>query len=100
MLADRCAAVDRLPVTRDIGPQPVILLSWADRRGDRQHRSASGVNPEGLDMKKVSRLPHEQPIADNDSGFGPEHDRLPVDSDVEGHGAASPDSFPPSLPGT
>jgi hypothetical protein len=69
-------------------------------RGTGQHRSASGVNPEGLDMKKASRLPHEQAIADNDGGFGPERDKLPLDNDVEGHRAGGPDSFLPGLPGT
>ena len=51
-------------------------------------------------MKKGSRLPHEQAIADSDGGFGPEHDKLPADRDVEGHGAGRPDDFLPGLPGT
>jgi len=51
-------------------------------------------------MKKVGRLPHEQVIADGDGGIGPEHDRSPVDSDVEGHQAGAPDTFLQGLPGT
>jgi hypothetical protein len=53
-------------------------------------------------MKKFSRLPHEQVVADGDSGFGPERDGLPVDGDVEGHGAKTPgpSDFLPGLPGT
>ena len=52
-------------------------------------------------MKKSSRLPREEVIADTDSGFGPEHDGLPaIDSDVEGHGAPSGERFLPGLPGT
>jgi hypothetical protein len=51
-------------------------------------------------MKKVSRLPHEQVIADGDGGIGPEHDGLPVESDVEGHRAGDPDSFLRGVPGT
>ncbi len=51
-------------------------------------------------MKKISRLPHEQAIAEDDTGFGPEHDKLPFDSDVEGHGAPSGDGFLPGMPGT
>jgi hypothetical protein len=51
-------------------------------------------------MKKLSRLPHEQVIAEGDVGIGPEHDGLPVDSDVEGHQAGSPDSFLRGVPGT
>jgi hypothetical protein len=53
-------------------------------------------------MKKFSRLPHEQVTADGDGGVGPEHDGLPVDSDVEGHRAksAGPTDFLPGLPGT
>jgi hypothetical protein len=51
-------------------------------------------------MKKFSRLPHEQ-VTDGDSGVGPEHDGLPVDGDVEGHGIKSPrGEFLPGLPGT
>jgi hypothetical protein len=49
-------------------------------------------------MKKVSRLPHEQVIAEDDGNVGPEHDKLPFDTDVEGHSAG--DSFLPGLPGT
>ena len=49
-------------------------------------------------MKKVSRLPHEQVIAEDDGNVGPEHDKLPYDADVEGHSAG--DSFLPGLPGT
>lgn len=51
-------------------------------------------------MKRARGLPHEQAIAENDSGFGPEHDKLTGDSDVEGHGVGQPDSFLPGLPGT
>ena len=51
-------------------------------------------------MKKLSRMPHEQVIADGDGGFGPEHDGLPVESDVEGHRAGNPDTFLPGTPGT
>ncbi|HEX2756724.1 MAG TPA: hypothetical protein VHM48_14740 [Candidatus Limnocylindrales bacterium] len=51
-------------------------------------------------MKKISRLPHEQAIADGDSGFGPEHDGLPVDQDVEGHQRQVADQFLPGMPGT
>jgi hypothetical protein len=51
-------------------------------------------------MKKVSRLPHEQAIARNDGESGPEHDKLPVDSDVEGHRAGSGSGLRPGLPGT
>lgn len=53
-------------------------------------------------MKKASRLPHEQVIADNDGGVGPEHDGLPATDglDVEAHGAPSGERFLPRLPGT
>jgi hypothetical protein len=51
-------------------------------------------------MKKISRLPHEQVIAEDGGGFGPEHDKLPYDSDVEGHRAPSADGFLPGMPGT
>jgi hypothetical protein len=51
-------------------------------------------------MKKFSRLPHEQAIADGDGGLGPRHDGLPVDSDVEGHGITQADGFLPGMPGT
>lgn len=47
-------------------------------------------------MKKLSRLPHEQAIAEGDVGVGPEHDGLPVDGDVEGH----VQKFMPGTPGT
>ena len=53
----------------------------------------------GLDLKKISRLPHEQAIAEDDTGLGPEHDKLPFD-DVEGHRAGSDDKFLAGLPGT
>jgi hypothetical protein len=48
-------------------------------------------------MKKLSRLPREQAIADTDGGPGPEHDGLPATTDVEGHGLAG---FLPGMPGT
>jgi hypothetical protein len=51
-------------------------------------------------MKKISRLPHEQAIAENDSGVGPEDDGLNVDSDVEGHRVGQDDRFLPGMPGT
>jgi hypothetical protein len=74
------------------------MVCGINKRGTGQHRSTTGVNPEGLEMKKVSRLPHEQVIAENDPSVGPEHDKLPYDSDVEGHQAG--DSFLPGMPGT
>ena len=51
-------------------------------------------------MKKFSRLPREQAIADGDGGLGPEHDGPPVDGDVEGHSQGSQERFLPGLPGT
>jgi hypothetical protein len=53
-------------------------------------------------MKKFSRLPHEQVTADGDGGFGPEHDGLPVDGDVEGHimGHTKGERLAPGMPGT
>jgi hypothetical protein len=53
-------------------------------------------------MKKASRLPHEQAIAESDSGFGPEHDNVGVDNDVEGHvmGHTKGERFGPGMPGT
>jgi hypothetical protein len=51
-------------------------------------------------MKKISRLPHEQVIAEDAGTVGPEHDELAYDSDVEGHRAKTGDSFLPGLPGT
>ena len=47
-------------------------------------------------MKRISRVPHEQVIAEGDVDIGPEHDKLPVSGDVEGHLA----EFLPGLPGT
>ena len=51
-------------------------------------------------MKKFNRLPHEQAIAEGDGGFGPVHDGLPADQDVEGHGSPAGDGFLPGTPGT
>jgi hypothetical protein len=51
-------------------------------------------------MKKISRMPHERAIGENDGGSGPEHDGLNVDSDVEGHQAGEDDRFLPGMPGT
>ena len=43
-------------------------------------------------MKKLTKLPREEAAEDRD--------RLPGDSDVEGHGVPTPDSSLTSLPGT
>ena len=48
-------------------------------------------------MKKLSRLPHEQVVAQGDDGLGPNHDKLPGAEDVEGHGLSQ---FLPGMPGT
>jgi hypothetical protein len=76
------------------------MVAASTRGAPDNNRSASGVNPEGLEMKKISRLPHEQAIAEDDTGFGPEHDKLPFDRDVEGHRAGDSDGFLPGMPGT
>lgn len=56
--------------------------------------------PGGVVVKKISRLPHEQVIAEGDDGLGPNHDKLPGVDDVEGHGQPGTSGFLPGLPGT